>query len=120
MLAASRRAPAVARLVGDDLQEPGPERSARAEASERAPGLDEPVLRSLFGVGGVACDHVRRAKGDALVCSHELLVGVAVAALRAADQVGFVEWSAHHRCFYTAGLGRVPATTLRSCRSSWE
>ena len=118
------RAAAVARLVGDDLQQPGPERRARAEAAERAPRLDEAVLRGLLGVGGVAGDHVGRAEGDALVCVHELLVGVRVAALRAADQVGFVEWSAHHRPLLHRSTARssrspCPRSTLKSCRGSW-
>jgi hypothetical protein len=39
---------------------------------------------------------------------HELLVGVLVSALRAPDQIVFVEWSAHHRRFYTAGSDDVP------------
>src|ERR687888_1382875 len=57
-----RSADAVARLVGDDAQKPGPKRRAVTEAPERAPCLDEPVLRGLLRLGGVACDHVRSAK----------------------------------------------------------
>jgi lactoylglutathione lyase len=40
---------------------------------------------------------------------------VCVAALGASDQLRFVEWSAHHRGFYTVSLDEVPAPT-RSLR----
>src|SRR5439155_958839 len=85
--ARARRADAVASLVGDDLQQPGPKGRAPAKASERPPGLDESVLRRLLRVGGVARDHVGGTESNALVCVHELLVGVCVTALRALDQV---------------------------------
>src|SRR4029079_5348504 len=97
-----------ARLVGDDAQQPRPEGRALAEAAERAPRLDETVLRCILRVARVAGDHVGGAEGDALVCVHELLVGVCVTALRASDQVRFVEWSAHHRPSYTASCEEVP------------
>ena len=104
--AAAGRAASVASLVGDDAQQPRTKRRSLAEAAERAPRLDEAVLRRVLRVARVARDHVRGPEGDALVCVHELLVGVCVTALRAPDQVRFVEWSAHHRPFYTAAALR--------------
>ena len=44
-IAPAGRTSAVARLVRDDAQQPGPKRSAAAEAAERAIGLDAAVLR---------------------------------------------------------------------------
>ena len=84
------------------------ERRARAEAAERAARLDETVLGGLLCVGRVAGEHVGNAERDALVCVHELLIGVCVTALCALDQVLFVEWSAHHRRFYTESAAEVP------------
>src|SRR5437764_693216 len=55
--AAPRRATAVARLVGDDAQEPRPERRAGAEATERAPRLEHAVLDGVLGL--VARNEVR-------------------------------------------------------------
>ena len=53
-VAQAGRANAVARLVGDDLQEPRPQRLTRPEAPERAPRLDDPVLGGVLGVGCIA------------------------------------------------------------------
>src|SRR5262245_49325860 len=55
-LAATGAATTVARLVGDDLQQPRLERRSRAKAPERAIRLDEGVLSRLLGVGAVAGD----------------------------------------------------------------
>src|SRR5262249_19099176 len=98
----------VARLVGDDAQQPRPEGRALAKAAERAPRLHETVLRRVLGVARVARDQVGGAEGDALVCVPELLVGVCAAALGASDQPRFVEWSAPHRRSYTAVSAEVP------------
>ena len=108
-------------LVGDDAQQPRPKGRAFAETSERTPGLDEPVLRRVLRVARVACDHVGGPEGDALVCVHKLLVGVCVTALRAPDQLRFVEWSAHHRPFYTAPRYEVPTrmTPSHGKSSTW-
>ena len=62
----------------------------RAEAAERPVGLDEAVLRGVLGVGGVAGDEVRGAEGDPLVCLHDLLVRVHVAALGALDELALL------------------------------
>src|SRR5262249_42726460 len=87
LLPPAGRAPPVPRLVRDDPQQPRPERRAAPEAAERAVRLDEPVLRGLLGVGGVAGEQVGGAEGDPLVQAHELLVGGCVAALRALDEL---------------------------------
>ena len=96
-LAAARRAAAVASLVGDDPQQPRLERRAAPEAPERALRLDESVLRGLLGVGGVARQQVRRAERDPLICAHERLPGLEVAAPGPLDELGFVQWPVHHR-----------------------
>src|SRR5207237_7268816 len=60
------------------------------------------------------------AQRDALVCVHELLVGVGVAPLRAGDELPVVEWPAHHCVVYTSAASLVPwpgssaSTTWRS------
>src|SRR5919204_757273 len=110
----------VARLVGDDLQHPGTERRACAKPPQRAPRLDEAVLCRVLGFGRTTGDEVRGAECDALVCVHELCVGVVVAAPRAFDQFGFVEWTALHYA------GHTPAATLefqwrvRSGSTTWH
>jgi hypothetical protein len=42
---------AVAGLVGDDAQQPGPERRALAKSAQGSVGLEEPILRGLLGIG---------------------------------------------------------------------
>src|SRR5829696_8513641 len=100
--APSQRAPPVARLVGDDRQQPGAERRTLAEAAARAVRLDEGVLHDLLGVGGRARDDVCGAEGDHLVLADELLVVVEMT------------WSAHHCPFYTRGENPVPRRRLAS------
>ena len=48
-----RGAAAVTRLVGDDPQQPRPERLLESEPPERTPGLDDGLLRGVLGLGGV-------------------------------------------------------------------
>src|SRR5262245_59172003 len=64
--ATARRAASVARLVGDDPQQPGPERGAAAEPVERAVGLDERLLDRILGVA-VGRDDVGRPDRHVLV-----------------------------------------------------
>src|ERR671934_1022805 len=108
-VAARARAAAVASLVRDDLQQPRPQRLAGAEPVQRPVGLHERVLGSVLRLGRVPDDEVGDAEGDALVCVHEFSVGVLVSALRPFDELRLIEWSAHHRRYYTAGSARVPA-----------
>src|ERR671930_1464552 len=115
-VATRARAAAVASLVRDDLQEPGPERLAGTESVQRAVGLHERVLGSVLRLGGVSDDEVGDAEGDALVCVHEFSVGVLVAALRPFDELRLIEWPAHHRRYYTGTGSGVPAARLRSPR----
>ena len=70
--------------------------------------LTKPSCAASSASARVPRDHVRGAEGDPLVCVHELLVGVCVTALRASNQVRFVEWPAHHRPFYTVVRYEVP------------
>ena len=97
------RAAAVARLVRDDAQQPRLEGRPGPEPPERAVRLHERVLRRLLGVGGVPGEEIGGSQRDALVCVHQLLVGVGVAPPGAGDELGFVEWPAHHCCVYTPG-----------------
>ena len=107
-------AAAVARLVGDDRQQPRPERRAGAEARQRAPRLHEALLRGLLGVGGRAARQAGDAKGDVLVCAHEGSIGDGVAPLGPRDQRGFVvRWPAHHRYLYTLAAARRSRTGVR-------
>ena len=97
-LAAAGGAAAVARLVGDDREQPGPKGRPRPEARQGAPGLHEALLRRLLGVGGRAARQAGDPKGDVLVCAHEGSIGDGVALLGPRDQRGFVVgWPAHHR-----------------------
>ena len=107
--AARRRAPAVARLVGDDREQPRAQRRVLAEAAERAVRLHEGVLHGLLGVGGRASDDVCGAEGDPLVLADELFVGVEIPALGARDELRFSAWPAHHCPFYTRAPTSVPA-----------
>ena len=95
-LAATLRPPPVARLVGDDGEEPGPHGSARAEARQGPPRLDEAGLGGVLGVGGVAGDQVRGAEGDLLVLGDERSERVGVAAAGPFDELVLSRWSAHH------------------------
>src|SRR5207248_10017651 len=50
LLAASRRADPVTRLIGDDLEQPRPQPGALEEADARAVGIDEVHLDSVLRV----------------------------------------------------------------------
>ena len=117
-LAASGRPQAVARLVGDDRQQPGPQRRALAEASQRAVCLDEGVLRSLLGVRRGAGDHPRGPERDLLVCPHDLLVGVALAPLGPRDELLLSGWPVLHRA-RTTTPGSDRFQPLVPFRSAW-
>jgi len=45
---------------------------------------------------------------------HEFSVGVLVSALRPFDELRLIEWSAHHRGYYTAGSADVPVAFTRT------
>ena len=89
------RPPSVAGLVGDDPQEPRPERGVGPEPRQRGVGLDERVLDGVLGVA-VGRDEMRRPDGDVLVASDQLLVGHDLAIPRAVDQLGIFQWTALH------------------------
>src|SRR5262249_48025136 len=95
-LAAPGAPPPVARLVRDDAQQPRAQRLVRPEAAERAPGLDERVLRRVFGVRRIAGDDVGHSKCNLLMWADEFLVGVRVAALRAQHKLPLSSWTALH------------------------
>ena len=62
-----------------------------------------------------------QSERDSLVSLHEFSVGRGVAALRAFDQLGFVQWPVHHRRFYTHARANVPGQPERralGCR--WD
>ena len=83
--------PPVARLVDDDLEQPGAERRTVPEAAERQVGFDKPLLGGVLGLPGVPQDEVGGAEGQVLEATHELPVGVLVGALRPLDQFALVE-----------------------------
>ena len=113
-LAPSGRDPPVTSLVRDDLQQPGSKPSAPAKAVERTVSLHERVLGRLLRLRGRTRDHPGRAKGDRLVLLTTSLVGHRVAALRALDQRGLVQWPVLH-CTdsYNPRAGSVPARRHR-------
>jgi hypothetical protein len=81
------RAALRARLVRDDLQQPGSERRAAAEAAERPVGLQERLLERVLRVARIASDQVRHPIGEALVLEQQRLVGIDVPALRPLDEL---------------------------------
>src|SRR6185369_292748 len=68
-----RRAPAVACLVGDDAQQPRPDRRSGTEACQRAIRLDERILDSIGSIG-LRGDEICGAHGEILVAPDERLV----------------------------------------------
>src|SRR5436309_4763591 len=91
------RAPSVPCFVGDDPQEPRPERGPITEPAERAIGLDERLLDGVLGIT-IGRDQVRRPHGGVLIPPDERLVGHDLASLRAGDQIVVVidQWTALH------------------------
>src|SRR5262249_57830411 len=100
--------PAVASLVGDDPEQPRPERRTFTEAAERPVCLHEAVLGGLLGIRGVACDQAGGSEGDVLMHAHELLVCGGVPTLGLGDERCLVRWSAHHLALYTSEAPGVP------------
>src|SRR5579872_738769 len=96
MVPATGRANAVARLVGDDPEQPRPRLCPGPEAVQGSVGLDEGVLGGILRLRGGAGDEVGRPEGELLVALHDLLIGVDAAALRAHEQLS-VLWPALHR-----------------------
>src|SRR5712691_10380475 len=97
VLATSRRARAVASLIGDDAQQPRSGFGARAEGVQGPVGLEHAFLRGVLRLGGGSGDYVSDSERDLLVSLHNLLKGTLIAALRACEQFGFVRWTALHR-----------------------
>ena len=89
-------APAIARFIGDDPQQPRPERRALPEPAERPICLDKGLLDGVVGLRSIA-DQERGSMGKVLVGAHKFLVSGNVAAFGACDEVAFVQWSALHR-----------------------
>ena len=94
---APRRSHAVARLVRHDREQPGPEGSPVAEARERRVRLHERVLCGLLRIRIRPRDHPRGPERDRLMQSHDLLVGIQLAALCARDELRFLGWPVLHR-----------------------
>jgi hypothetical protein len=97
--AASGGTAAVASLVGGDPKQPRPKGRASAEAPERPIRLDERLLGGLLRVARIARDDVCGAKRDALMCTHELLIGAFVPAASPLDELTVFRWPAHHFCW---------------------
>src|SRR5438034_475279 len=66
------RAPSVPCFVGDDPQEPRPERGPITEPAERAIGLDERLLDGVLGIT-IGRDQVRDRKSTRLNSSHTVI-----------------------------------------------
>src|SRR5258706_3091012 len=103
------RPPAIARLIGDDPQQPRPKRRLDPEARQGGVRLDEGVLDGVFGIA-VGRDDMRRSDGDVLVSADQFLVGHDLARSGAFDQFGIFQWTALHlhRTRYTHGPRTVP------------
>jgi hypothetical protein len=89
------RAALVAGHVGDDREQPGPERGARPEAMQEAVRAHECFL------GGVvrdvdAGDRGRRTSSVVLVAAYQLAIRVHVSPLRLLDQLGVVRGAPSH------------------------
>jgi mannose-6-phosphate isomerase-like protein (cupin superfamily) len=110
--------PSVARLVRDDLEQPGPKRRAVPEAIEGAVRLHEAVLYRLLGVARIPRCHERDAKGESLVHAYELLVGGRVAALGAHDERCLVQWSAPHSLLLHL-VGRSGSASFEPVDNGW-
>ena len=113
---AAGRAAAVAGLVGHDREQPWPQRLAGAEAPERAAGLDQPLLRGVLRVRGVARDEVGGPEGDLLMAADERRERAGIPGAGTLDQLGLLQWPAHHRPFYTRWENPVPAKPDRGPR----
>jgi hypothetical protein len=79
-------ATAVARLVGDDLQQPRLKRRAGPEAAQGSVRLEQRVLNDVFGVG-VAGKCGSNAQRDGAIALGELSERQAIAVLGTLDQV---------------------------------
>src|SRR6185295_5098798 len=88
--AAIRRSAPVPRLIGDDPQEPRPERRVATEPRQRGVGLEERVLDCIGGVG-LRGDEMGGAQRDVLVAPHEQLVRGDITSTCAVDQLGVVQ-----------------------------
>jgi hypothetical protein len=95
--AAAGGAAAISRLVTYDAQQPGPKWRAGPEAIKAVVRLEEPVLGSVLGLGGVAGDAQGGAYGLVPVALYQLLVGSLIARLGAANERGVVKvWLLQH------------------------
>ena len=94
--AAAFRPPPVARLVRHDREQPGTKRRAAAEARQRPPGLRQPELGCILGVGGIAGDQVCGAESDLLVVAGKRGEGGGITVTCTLDELVLCRWSAHH------------------------
>src|SRR5579859_1018134 len=108
LLAASRRADAVAGLVRDDPQQPGSRVGALAEPAERPVRPDEAFLRGILRISGRAGDEIGGPKSNLLISLHDLLVGGRIPTLGACDEDGIFRWPALHR-----NASSTPGAALR-------
>src|SRR4051812_13640698 len=115
--------PPVPRFVGDDPEEPWPERRVRAKSAQRGVRLDERLLGGVFGVA-IGRDDPCRSDGRVLIPTDERLVRHDVASPRAFDQLGVglsvaslvFQWTAStvNRGGYTERASTVPPTDRRA------
>ncbi|GIW04956.1 MAG: hypothetical protein KatS3mg059_1576 [Thermomicrobiales bacterium] len=77
-----RGRPAVARLVGDDAQQPWPDWGPGTKAWQGGERFDEGDLRGIFRFVRIPNDDIRDTKGKVLIAPDKRLDGVAVPAFR--------------------------------------
>src|SRR5207249_352683 len=92
----TRGTPPIACCVRDDAQQPGARFGPGPKPVERPVGSDEPFLRRVPSVVGIAADQVGGSEGELLVSAHKLLVGGDVPASRLLDQFRIGQWTALH------------------------
>jgi hypothetical protein len=81
-----RGRPAIARLVGDDAQQPRPDWGPGTKAWQRGERFDEADLRGVFRFLGIPNNDIRKTKGKVLVAPDERLDSVAVSSFRSLDK----------------------------------
>ena len=86
-IATPGRSAPIARLVGNDRQQPGSERGSGLEASQGAEGFHETLLGGVLRVVRTARDDPGGADCDLLVGTHERLEGGNIATPRPLDQL---------------------------------
>ena len=81
----------ILRFVGDNSQEPGPERRPCPKSVQAIDRLDHRYLGGVAGIVRISGDDPRCAKGNLLIKTDEVFDGLPVAERCLADQLLFVD-----------------------------